>query len=120
MILPTSEELDRLDSLLRAASPAPWTVETVPTQVGLCHKIGGGWPERRMPLGGPREQYACVYEDGGDPRCPGPELHANAQLFAEARNSLPALLATARLVHDLLKENTTLRSAIKNLEKDRP
>ena len=33
-----------------AATPRPWHVETVPTQVGHCHKI--------MPIG------ACLYVDG--------------------------------------------------------
>ena len=41
-------------------TPGPWTVETVPTACGICHKIGP------FPTARPRdtESYACVYVDG--------------------------------------------------------
>lgn len=42
-------------------TPGPWTMETVPTSIGVCHKIGP-FPSS----GGPYpETHACVYVDGG-------------------------------------------------------
>ena len=101
MLKTTREQLEKLTVLEAAATPGPWGVETVRTQVGLCHKVGGGWPRREL-ISGTREQYACIYEDGGDPRNPGKELHANAQVFAESRNALAALLHDAAVAHRLV------------------
>jgi hypothetical protein len=74
-----------------AHTPGPWSIETVPTSCGICHKIGP-FPAR---LSSPeRPNYACVYSDNvrlgrieGDKI--GEELLANARLIAAA----PDLLA---------------------------
>lgn len=60
-------------------TPGPWPLETVSTQVGICHKIGV-FPSR----GARRETSACVYDDGATLRYPDPELLANARLMAAA------------------------------------
>lgn len=75
-------------------TPGPWTLETVKTSVGVCHKVG------EFPSRGTRPTtYACIYEDGssgwrllerGD--FSGSELYANARLVAAA----PDLLASAK------------------------
>lgn len=77
-------------------TPAPWTIETVKTSVGICHKIGP------FPSSSPArpETYACVYGDHinaddayrGDPLAV--ELLANARLIAAA----PALLEACKMV----------------------
>jgi hypothetical protein len=86
------------------ATPGPWTLETVPTQVGSCHKIG------KFPCNGAfaeKGNYACVYADGvrvGEiGNAVGDELLANARLIAAA----PELYA----------ENERLRGALLRLGK---
>ncbi|UUX38855.1 hypothetical protein NTJ56_08650 [Burkholderia contaminans] len=65
-------------------TPGPWILETVPTSVGSCHKIG------RFPGAGHRPHtYACVYADGIRPGIDDAlpaaiELAANARLMAAA------------------------------------
>jgi len=69
----------------------PWTLETVKTQVGVCHKIGPfpGTCGREM-------GHACIYVDGIH-SFPGPhgpkeeELLANARLMTAAPDLLAAL-----------------------------
>ena len=72
----------------------PWTLETVDTSIGTCHKIGP------FPSNGARsETYACVYADNirkhdyGHSKN-GDELLANAHLIAAA----PELLDVCRQV----------------------
>lgn len=73
-------------------TPGPWSLETVPTSIGTCHKIGP------FPCNsGIRETtYACVYADNirehdyGHSKT-GDELLANARLIAAS----PDLLAEA-------------------------
>jgi hypothetical protein len=70
-------------------TPGPWPLETVRTQVGICHKIGT-FPSR----GARKVTYACVYDDGlGSQIHPNPELLANARLIAAAPDLLDALRA---------------------------
>ena len=65
----------------------PWTLETVPTQVGHCHKIGP-FPSNG---GSKKETYACVYVDGLGLRPEdAPELLANARLIVAAPGLLEA------------------------------
>lgn len=71
-------------------TPGPWTLETVKTAVGICHKIGT-FPQR-----GVRETTsACIYGDNiaiEDDKYGGiaSELMANARLIAAAPDLLAA------------------------------
>ena len=76
---------------MSAHTPGPWTLETVPTSIGSCHKIGP-FPSGRLASG----TYACVYADGirigVDDNIPmAVELLANARLIAAAPDLLAAL-----------------------------
>ena len=83
----------RLRELAGRATPGPWNVETVPTQIGMCHKI--------MPLKG------CFYVDGmqeysrNDPSFA--RQNADPELIVALRNALPELLAALELA-DVLGE----------------
>jgi len=72
-------------------TPGPWTLETVRTSIGACHKIGP------FPSNGPhKEGHACVYADGEDftnarLTSTGKELLANARLIAAAPTLLESL-----------------------------
>lgn len=70
----------------------PWSLVTVPTSIGSCHKIGPFPTNHRV------ETYACVYADGHrlgiDDASPAfVELAANARLIAAAPDLLEALEA---------------------------
>lgn len=74
-------------------TPGPWSLETVPTSMGTCHKIGP-FPSR----GFHSETHACVYADSvrrhdyGHCKV-GDELLANARLIAAAPDLYAALLS---------------------------
>jgi len=75
---------------MSAHTAGPWSLNTVPTTVGSCHKIGP------FPRGLSGETWACVYADGCrigvDDNTPNAvELHANARLIAAAPDLLAAL-----------------------------
>lgn len=68
-------------------TPGPWIMETVATQIGICHKIGP-FPGKR-PADKPR--HACLYADYPSASAPGDaELLANARLIAAAPELLRA------------------------------
>ena len=72
-------------------TPGPWTLETVKTSAGSCHKIGPFPGSNWHPDG----TYACVYADGEHWLTErltdrGKELFANARLITAA----PELLET--------------------------
>lgn len=70
-------------------TPGPWVIETVPTSVGICHKIGP-FPPRRPDDVTPRS--ACLYADYPSVHNPADnELYANARLIAAAPDLLEAL-----------------------------
>ncbi|MCA3704286.1 MAG: hypothetical protein INF12_14785 [Methylobacterium sp.] len=74
-------------------TPGPWTLETVKTSCGICHRIGP------FPWRDGRDNHACVYvdhasRDGSAPR--DQELLANARLIAAA----PELLAALRGLYE--------------------
>jgi hypothetical protein len=71
---------------------SPWTLETVPTSIGICHKIGP-FPTNN---GYHKESHACIYGDGlraGDEKYNkvAAELLANARLIAAAPDLLACL-----------------------------
>ena len=69
-------------------TPGPWTLETVPTSCGVCHKVGP-FPPRRNDES-PR--HACLYCDYPSPGNPADdELLANARLIAAAPELYEAL-----------------------------
>lgn len=69
-------------------TPGPWTLETVPTQVGVCHKVGP-FPGKRE---GDKPRHACLYADYPSTGNPSDdELLANARLIAAAPELLEAL-----------------------------
>jgi len=98
---------------MSSPTPGPWIMETVATQIGICHKIGP-FPGKR-PVDKPR--HACLYADYPSASAPGDaELLANARLVAAA----PDLLEAARAaLDDLISDGhahyrvaETLRAAI--------
>ena len=80
-----------------AHTPGPWSLTTVPTSVGSCHKVGP-FPAR-VPDGAPT--FACIYADGirigiddGMPRAI--ELAANARLIAASPTMYDYLVERAQ------------------------
>lgn len=69
-------------------TPGPWTLTTVPTSVGICHKIGPFPPS----LDGGRPRHACLYADyPSDSNPADQELLVNAKLIAAAPELVEAL-----------------------------
>lgn len=71
-------------------TPGPWTLDTVRTSSGLCHKIGP------FPWKPNKDNHACIYvdypsHDGSAAR--DQELLANARLIAASPDLLKALSA---------------------------
>jgi hypothetical protein len=69
-------------------TPAPWTLSTVPTSAGICHKIGP------FPWKHGEQNHACIYGDYSSHDGSGPfeaELLANARLIKAAPTLLAAL-----------------------------
>lgn len=68
----------------------PWTLETKPTQIGICHKIGPFPGSCGRDVG-----HACIYVDGAGPRSKTPiavELLANAVLMKSSPDLLEACI----------------------------
>jgi hypothetical protein len=78
-------------------SPAPWKVETVPTSVGLCHRIV---PEK---YAGSRHGGICAYDDFTtlNPHPRGEQL-ANARLIAAVPDLLEQLMEAEGVIEGLL------------------
>lgn len=79
-------------------TPGPWRLETAPTSVGYCHKIGP-WPIQSIR----KETYACIYHDNYRPDYPDGELLANARLMVAAPEQYDALLTAPSPFSDLLE-----------------
>lgn len=78
-------------------TPGPWTLETVRTQVGVCHKIGKLGSTTKL-------NYACLYDDchSAEPR--DLQLLADAKLIVAA----PALLEACKIAAAELSGRTSL------------
>lgn len=93
-----SDAIKRIREALAAGpTPGPWSVETVPTSCGICHKVG--------PFPGKRPDYpprhACLYADYPIPGNPADvELEANARYIAACS---PANVRALLAAHDALK-----------------
>ncbi len=80
---------------MSAHTPGPWTLVTVPTSCGICHKIGPFPPKRE----GGAARHACLYADYQSQGNPADdELEANARLIAAAPDLLEALRGTLDFV----------------------
>ena len=67
-------------------TPGPWSLETVKTSMGICHKVGP------FPWKNGQQNHACIYADFPSKGPIEEELLANARLIAAA----PELLAAAQ------------------------
>ena len=85
-------------------TPGPWKLDTVPTTIGICHKIGE-FPNRNG-----RIRYACVYDDGGHMQAQDGELLANARLMAASPDLLEALKACRRQLYEWDTEDSAATS----------
>ena len=95
-------------------TPRPWTLETVSTVIGTCHKIGP-FPS----LGVHKENYACVYADYVRPHDyghshVGDELLANARLIAAAPEMLDLLRQASK--HASLELRLNIEALIERIE----
>ena len=66
-------------------TPGPWTLNTVRTSSGLCHKVGP------FPWKDGKQNYACIYDDYPGYGDGTPELIANSHIIAAAPDLLKAL-----------------------------
>lgn len=96
--------------LAAGPTPGPWSVETVPTSCGVCHKVGP-FPGRRP---GDPPRHACLYADYPSQGNPADdELKANAAFIAACNPAaIAALLAEidrlTRERDEAVAENTKL------------
>lgn len=85
-------------------TPGPWSIDTVPTSVGICHRIGAeSWPTKHD-----KPSYACVYADHSMGGSAWPTLEANARLIA----------ASPSLYEALTGSNAMLKLLASSLERD--
>lgn len=70
----------------------PWTLDTVVTSSGVCHKIGP------FPWKAGKENHACIYVDYPGTGPIEAELLANARLIAAAPELLAALQTLERAI----------------------
>lgn len=77
---------------MSAHTKGPWTLETVRTACGVCHKVGP-FPARREDE---KPRHACLYADYPSESNPADqELLANARLIAAAPDLLSANVLAA-------------------------
>lgn len=79
------ENIQKARPVKPSHTPGPWTLETVPTSCGICHKIGP------FPWRDGKQNHACVYVDYPGSGPIEAELMANARLIAAAPDLLAAL-----------------------------
>ena len=96
----TDAEKQIREALAAGPTPGPWSVETVPTSCGVCHKVGP-FPGRRP---GDPPRHACLYADYPSQCNPvDDELEANAAFIAACN---PAA------IRELLAEMDRLRGLL--------
>jgi hypothetical protein len=76
----TAMDNDTIRKLLAEATPGPWTMETVRTSCGICHKVG---PFQHQWRAGD-VSHACLYEDYPPCAVGTQVMVANARLIAAA------------------------------------
>ena len=79
-------------------TPGPWTLETVQTSCGICHKIGP------FPWKDGKQNHACIYADYPGTGPIEKELLANARLIAAAPDLLEACEKAKKLLEPNLVE----------------
>lgn len=80
-----------------AHTKGPWTLETVKTSCGICHKVGDFTRGRDR-----KNTYGCVYDDYPDSSMdgsPSAAIAANAKLMAAS----PCLLEALQMVAAKIK-----------------
>jgi hypothetical protein len=84
-------------------TPGPWTLETVRTSVGVCHKIGRLGSSTKL-------NHACLYDDcySAEPR--DLQLLADARLIAAA----PELYEALEVLVDSIAERYPMLRDLKN------
>lgn len=84
---------------MSAHTPGPWSMETVRTSVGICHKVGP-FPGKRE---GDAPRHACLYADYPSESNPfDVELAANARLIVAAPDLLHALAESTGMLSALM------------------
>jgi hypothetical protein len=78
--------------LMTSHTKGPWGLETVRTQVGICHKIGP------FPGKDGKQKHACIYVDYPGVGLIETELLANARLMQASPDLLEALKYARRMV----------------------
>jgi hypothetical protein len=98
------DDLDGGGTVSAGHTPGPWTLVTVKSSSGICHKIGPfPWKEDK-------QNHACIYVDYPNGAM-GPaeaELKANAVLMTAAPELLAALIVLAENIEHAFPALATL------------
>lgn len=106
MTLPLPELIAEMEAGLEGVTPGPWSMETVRTSCGVCHKIGP-WPHKWR---AGETMSACIYDDYPSPPEGTDTMLANATHLARCSpDNIAAIIAGYR---QLQKENADLREDI--------
>jgi hypothetical protein len=88
-----------------------WKLETVPTSIGVCHKINLG-------IGG-KFPHACIYDDCGQNGKPNADVLAKAQQIVADHNDRPIhdalMIEGSQKIDELREQNLRLEEYIKEL-----
>jgi hypothetical protein len=86
-----SSTTKRVEASPQNHTPGPWQLETVKTQVGVCHKIGKLGSSTKL-------NYACLYDDcySAEPR--DLQLLADARLIAAAPDTYKELASSTAIL----------------------
>ncbi|MFP7813435.1 hypothetical protein [Pseudomonas aeruginosa] len=90
-------------------TPGPWVLDTIPTSVGICHRIGPFPPRHPDDV---TVRHACLYADYPSASNPADEeLEANARLIVAAPELLDALVNLLPLISPLKAESQQVADA---------